>query len=318
MSGAAGPDETETEEYTTFEAAVARHFEREPRVRVRVEVGGKTHPGSLRSNNDDQFLVVRRHRGREVLCTSAPRELLDPREDEAYSLAVADGMGGRKFGDVASLLALMTGWELGADEIKWSVKMNEREDRDFKHKAAVVFRLINRTINALARENPRMAGMGTTLTVGYSSGRELFVIHVGDSRAYLYRAGALRQLTRDHNLAQLLIDQGTATPGSGEVRATKHVLTNVLGRLDARLVVDVEHHRLDDDDVVLLCTDGLSEALTDTEIASTLGECRDPGAACEALIERSLMKGAADNVTAVVARYHFAAEVPFAERVGEP
>src|SRR3954447_17956756 len=98
MSSAAESDSTETGEYTTFEEAVARHFEREPRVRVRVEVGGKTHPGARRPNNEDQFLAVRRYRGREVLGTSAPRELLDPHEDEAYCLAVADGMGGPEFG----------------------------------------------------------------------------------------------------------------------------------------------------------------------------------------------------------------------------
>src|SRR5262245_25183904 len=113
----------ETADFVSFGDEVAKFYEREPRTRARIEVGGKSHPGLLRANNEDNFLIVKRYRGREVLLTSLPKELLEPREDHAYTLAVADGMGGANFGELASLLAMRTGWELGGDEIKWNVRM---------------------------------------------------------------------------------------------------------------------------------------------------------------------------------------------------
>ncbi|RDJ93221.1 hypothetical protein B4Q13_23370, partial [Lacticaseibacillus rhamnosus] len=117
-------------------------------------------------------------------------------------LAVADGMGGRNFGEIARLLALRTGWELGGDEIKWSMKMNDNEVDELKRKAEALFRLIDHALHVEARDHPRLAGMGTTFTVCYSTGDELFVVHAGDSRAYRFRGGVLRQLTRDNTLAR--------------------------------------------------------------------------------------------------------------------
>jgi hypothetical protein len=103
----------DTEEFVRPGRRASRFYESEPRVRVRLEVAGRSHPGNVRENNEDNYIAVRRYRGREVLLTSVP-DLFEPTEDDAYALAVADGMGGCNFGELASLIAMRTGWELGA------------------------------------------------------------------------------------------------------------------------------------------------------------------------------------------------------------
>ncbi len=147
--------------------------------------------------------------------------------------------------------------------------------------------------------------MGTTLTVGYSTGDELFVAHAGDSRAYLLRGGKIRQLTRDHNLAQLLVDSGAAAADSPEVRKSRHVLTNVLGGPDPGVEVDVHRERLLDGDTLLFCTDGLNDRIADPDIARVLSAAPTCQDACHALVNLALERGGRDNVTVVVARYHF-------------
>src|SRR4051812_40997071 len=124
------PEAPDTEESLAFEELVARDFEVEPHTAVHVEGGARSHPGLGRDLNEDHYLVVRRRR--DVLLSNLPVELLDQAEQEAYTLAVADGLGGHAFGELASLLALMTAWDLGGEEIKWAVKMNRREAEERK------------------------------------------------------------------------------------------------------------------------------------------------------------------------------------------
>jgi protein phosphatase len=248
-------------------------------------------------------VAVQRYRGRRVLLTSLPEEILDTTEDHAYAFAVADGMGGGKFGDLASLLAIRTGWELGAGEIKWPMKMNEREIEELHQKAETFFQLIEEAIQSEIREFPRLAGMGTTLTVCYSTGAELFVMHAGDSRAYLYRDGTLKQLTRDHNVAQMLVETGVIRADSTVAKRMRHVLTNVLGGPAEGVTVDVGHHQLQDGDRILLCTDGLSNMISDDDIARILAQKPVPADSCNDLVGLALERGGADNVTVVVALY---------------
>ncbi len=297
--------ESETAEYLTFDELAARFYEDEPRTTVQAEFGARTHPGKVREANEDQYLVVRRRRVREVVLTSMAAELLHQPEQSAYTLCVADGMGGHAFGEMASFLALRTGWELGAGEVKWSVKMNERESAEMMKKADVFFRLIDRTLRDAGEEHPRLRNMGTTLTVCYVTGPELFVIHAGDSRAYLYRDGDLQRLTRDHTLAQTMIDAGVAEEGSPEERRRRNILTNCIGGPDIGLEVDVEHHRMKTGDKLLLCTDGLTKHLEDPEIAALLERHPVPDDACQAMLDLALERGGKDNVTVVLGNFAF-------------
>jgi PPM family protein phosphatase len=303
MNDGEKPSTADTVEFIPSDPRSSQFYEKEPSLRVHVEVAGRSDPGKVRQNNEDNYLVVQRYRGRKVLLTSLPEEILDPSEDHAFAYAVADGMGGGKFGDLASLLAIRTGWELGPSEIKWPMKMNDREVEELRQKAETFFQLIEEAIQSEIREYPRLAGMGTTLTVCYSTGPELFVMHVGDSRAYLYRGGRLQQLTRDHNLAQVLIDSGAVQPDSLVARRMRHVLTNVLGGPAEGVSVDVLHHRLADGDRLLLCTDGLTNMVPDDDIAQVLARKPVPADACHDLVELALERGGNDNVTVVLALY---------------
>lgn len=307
MSEPSEPDLTETGEHPTFEELLARHYEVEPRMPVVAEFAALTDRGKVRETNEDQYLVVRRRRGREVLLSSLPVELLPKAEQVAHTLAVADGMGGHAFGELASLLALRTGWDLGGGEVKWPVKMNEREADELHQKAILFYRLIHDQLRDAGRERPRLAGMGTTLTIAYTFGPELFILHAGDSRAYLARGGTLQRLTRDHTLAQTLLDAGAITRGSPEERRSRHVLTNCLGGPAVGVEVDFGHHRLLDGDRVLLCTDGLTDVVDDVEIAAILDRERPLDELSRALLDLALERGGKDNVTVILGRYRFPA-----------
>ena len=128
---------------------------------------------------------------------------------------------------------------------------------------------------ALIREtlrNPSLAGMGTTLTVAYSVGSHAFIVHAGDSRVYLMRGGGLRQLTRDHTLAQSLADAGKIPAESVGAHSARHVLVNFAGGPRRGIEPDVVTIDLEDGDRLLLCTDGLTGMVSDAEIAVVLGE----------------------------------------------
>ena len=304
MESISDPELSDTGEYLAFEELVARFFEVEPRTAVHVEFGALSHPGLVRENNEDHYLVVHRRRVRDVLLSNLPVGRLNQAEQEAYSLLVADGIGGHAFGELASFLALWTAWDLGGEEIKWAVKMNPREAAELKQKAAVLFRLLDRALQSAAQAQPQLSGMGTTVTVCYTTGPELFVLHAGDSRAYLYRGGALRRLTRDHTYAQAMIDAGLAQPESRAAMSGRHVLTNYVG--GGSVKVDVEQHRLADGDRLLLCTDGLTDLVSEAEIAALLAAHPRPEDACRALVDRALDSGGRDNVAVVLASYTIA------------
>jgi protein phosphatase len=301
MESLPDPELPDTGEDAAFEELVAQFYEVEPRTAVRVEFGALSHRGLVRDANEDHYLVVRRRRVRDVLLSNLPVELLNQAEQEAYALAVADGMGGHAFGDLASFLALWVAWDLGSSEIKWAVKMNRSESDELKLKAAVLFRLLDRALRSAAEAQPQLFGMGTTLTACYTTGPELFVLHAGDSRAYLYRGGALRRLTRDHTLAEEMIDAGMAEPESDAEVSQRHVLTNCVG--GGSVAVEVEHHRLAHGDRLLLCTDGLTVLVSEVEIAALLNTHPRPEDACRALVDRALDCGGLDNITVVLAHY---------------
>ena len=145
--------------------------------------------------------------------------------------------------------------------------------------------------------------MGTTLTAAYSVGVDLFVIHLGDSRAYLYRKGELQRLTKDHTYAQAMADAGYIAPEEVRRHARRNTLTNYLGGRHGKFKADLRWLRLADGDRLLLCTDGLSDMVDDGSIARILREHDRPQDAAQALLDEALERGGKDNVTVVVARY---------------
>src|SRR5262245_7567293 len=135
---------------------------------VRIEFGAISHCGSVRVTNEDQYLVVRRRRGRDVLLTSLPDGSLASVEQTAYAMVVADGIGGAAFGQVASALALRFGFELGLNEIKWPLHVTEKEILEVLDKLDEYGQVMHRRILEQERLEPALAGMGTTVTVAYT------------------------------------------------------------------------------------------------------------------------------------------------------
>jgi protein phosphatase len=276
----------------------ARHFGPSP-PRVHARFGARSHPGLVRTSNQDHYVVIERHRGRVVLMTSLPEGYLRPADDIAYLLAVADGIGGAAFGELASKLALRSGWEQVANAIKWTWIVTESEIEDLKERISLVFRGMHEALLERARQEPAYAGMGTTLTGAYTVGPEAFIAHVGHSRAYLFHAGVLTRLTRDHTKAQDSLDAGLPVASQSWYRT----LTNCLGGHGQPVWVEFHHFRLADGDQLLLCTDGLTDLVPDEEIAGVLVRGVPPQEGVEALVALALARGGRDNVTAILARY---------------
>jgi protein phosphatase len=206
-------------------------------------------------------------------------------------------------GDVASMLAISTGVKLADKSVKWGLKINEKEARDLLRRLSAHFCEIDNRITRKSRSDRRLFGMGTTLTLVYSVGFHLFLVHVGDSRAYLYRKSQLQQLTKDHTAAQALADAGTIPQVEVRKHSRRNVLTNYLGGHSGKVNADIRWLRLEDEDRILVCTDGLTDMVDDHAIASCLEKNTDPVVAVRALTHAALDQGGTDNITVVVANY---------------
>jgi protein phosphatase len=167
------------------------------------------------------------------------------------------------------------------------------------------FRQIGDALHEQARADPSLFGMGTTMTLAVSHGADLLITHVGDSRAYLFRQDRLMPLTHDQTAVQELIDSGKILP---EEAATHPLRNRLTGAISTRIDVvkaALCSLTLADGDWLLLCTDGLTEMVPEPIIAEVLQQNDTAAAACAALIQQALERGGKDNVTVVLARYHF-------------
>jgi serine/threonine protein phosphatase PrpC len=252
-----------------------------------VRVSGQTDVGRERSNNEDGFLVahaygIRSFDAGPVAC----------RDETPLLLAVSDGMGGEAAGEVASALAL--------ESLRTSVAhLLLSTTPDVALRAA--FEYANRSVIDAAETSAR-AGMGATLTAALVTSPYVHVSTVGDSRAYLLRAGRLVRLTRDQSYAQMLIDRGELRPDEVEAFPLRNVILQAIGRAPALSII-VGRLELRRGDRLLLCSDGLSGELKDEEIAAILAQDCAPDSVCEALIAAANARGGHDNITVVTAAF---------------
>jgi protein phosphatase len=272
---------------------------------VQVDMSAASHPGLVRARNEDTFLVIRGHRALEILMTNLGDASMPPRFDiHSYGMLVADGMGGMSVGDVASRLAVQTVVALVLNTPDWVMLTGDYQNETILSRMADRYRNVDSVLREEAAFDPKLMGMGTTMTVSYSLGTDLFIGHVGDSRAYLLRGGPLRRLTQDHTLAQAMADAGTLSANELVKHQFRHMLTRYLGG-QKPVKADVQQLRLQDADQVLLCTDGLTEMVDDADITAILREAKSAKEACDALIAAALKGGGQDNVTVALARYRF-------------
>ncbi len=280
-----------------------------PSHRVRADVAARSHRGMVREANEDSYAVFRMGRFLERVASNVPEQDLASRTEETgHLMVVADGLGGHAAGEVASRSSLVTLLQLILRSPRWALKLDDPETRDaeIEQLSARVRRYLN-GIHASLREQAEadrgLQGMGTTLTSAYSVGNDLFVVHVGDSRAYLHRRGRLHRITHDHTLAQSYADQGLIPQAEVDTHRLGHVLTRAIGTDARQPENDLHHLELEDGDRLLLCSDGLTRQLGEPEIAERLAAGGTSDELCEGLMARALELGAEDNVTVIVAHY---------------
>lgn len=276
---------------------------------VMVDAAGLTHPGLVRTSNEDHFLVSRLGRYFETVSTSLPPHDLPARaEDSNYSLIVADGMGGHAAGEIASRLAIREIVRLAFELPDWIVRIDDRTREAAATRSQARIEQLNTMVIAGGKDDPALRGMGCTLTAARNLGRILQVAHVGDSRAYLLREGRLNRLTRDHTYVQMLVETGLMSEEEAATSRARHMLVNAVGGSNEEVRVDVERVPLANRDRVLLCSDGLTDAVDDDAIRSLLADASSAEDACQALTARALERGGRDNITVVVAIYTWPSE----------
>ena len=271
---------------------------------VRVDVSGLTHLGHIRTNNEDHFLVTRATRGLETIQTSLPAGDLPERAGEVnYVMVVADGMGGHAAGEVASRLAISALVGLALQIPDWIFWVDSEHALEMERRTRRAVQQVGSMLVDRGRQDAALRGMGSTLTVARSCGRDLLIVHVGDSRAYLLRAGRLERLTKDHTYAQMLVDAGQLSADDVALSGVRHILTTALGGSDKQVDVDVDFLRLEDGDRLLLCSDGLTDGVDDETIAAALGGALPSSEICDQLLKRALDGGGRDNITLIVATF---------------
>jgi PPM family protein phosphatase len=271
---------------------------------VEVEIAGRTHPGTLRSINTDHYLVIRLSRRQETLLSSLAKADLPRTFDEGgYIMMVADGLGEAGSGAIASRLALSTFAHLAIHFGHWNVRVDAATAADIVDQYEAAYARLNEAVIQRARATPELASMATTLTAAYSAGDELFLVHVGNSRAYLFRDGHLTQMSSDQTLAQHMSENGGPAPVERATEDLRHILTETIGGRLGGPRIQVEHFRLWDGDRVLLCTDGLTDQVDEDRIADVLTPYRRLDEQCQALVDLAIEAGGKDNVTAVMAQY---------------
>jgi len=264
---------------------------------------GLTDPGQVRSNNEDQFLVAVLHKTLQVQQSSFPQPDLLESGDRSYLFVVADGMGGRVAGEEASALAIdsVESFVLGA--FKWFAQFKGSDQDHVLDDFQSALGQANARVLSEGSKHPEWQGMGTTLTLAYSLNDVLFVAHVGDSRCYLRRNRRLFRLTRDHTFVEELVRRGDLTPDEAARHRLRHVVTNAVGCDPKDVTVEVHKVSLNAGDRLLLCSDGLTEMLSDEEINGVLAADEGPEQTCRRLVTRANEAGGRDNITAIVADF---------------
>lgn len=271
---------------------------------VQVDLGALSHPGKVRPSNEDHYLVATFERSMRTLLTSLPEgEIPYHYADTAYGLLVADGMGGAAGGEMASRTAISALIELVLRTPDWIMSLNEELAKDVLHRLNQRIKQAEAVLLEKARLDPRLMGMGTTMTIACSLGARLVIAHVGDSRAYLFRKGQLYRLTCDHTVAQALANVGAIGPEAVASHPMRHLLTHVIGAQGGSALADLNCLPLSDGDQVLLCTDGLTDMVEEAAIAQSLAVGRPAAEVCRALAEMALEAGGLDNLTVLIARY---------------
>ncbi len=246
---------------------------------MRLRAAGLTDVGRVRAHNEDNLAVVTEH----------------------GLFVVADGMGGQLAGEVASRMAVDSLCEKllcpGGAEIPPGL-IDPRLSPAASRLDATI-RLTNRSIYTAGQTNPDWSNMGTTIVVAEVTGERLLVAHVGDSRCYLLRDHGITQLTEDHSLVSEQQRMGLISKEEAATSKMKNVITRAVGALPD-VDVDLGEQELMAGDRILLCSDGLTNMVTDEELLAVVDSHDDPADACAKLVAMANQRGGRDNITVIL------------------
>lgn len=236
-----------------------------------MEYSAKTDIGNIKDNNEDNLITI---------------------SNENVSIfAVADGMGGHDFGEEASLIAISYIQESEKDSLN-------REN--LKKYIIDIFNKINEKIHVTGLQKNSVLGMGTTLTMAVIIDGYLYIGHIGDSRLYLINEG-IKQLTKDHSYVEELIDKGMITEQEAKNHPKKNIITRALGT-GKKINVDIIEHKIMKNDIILLCSDGLSNMIEDNELKDIVTAGKSLDHANDELVKIAKERGGYDNITVITVK----------------
>jgi len=239
-----------------------------------LRIVAKTDKGNVRDSNQDAYAV-------------------GEFSDEVVWSVVCDGMGGAAGGNIASALAV----KVISDKINASYR-DQMRDGSIKNMLDSALTAANIEVFDFAEAQPELRGMGTTVVCAIVRDNQAYIAHAGDSRAYVINNGSIRQITTDHSMVQDLLLRGKITPEEAEHHPNKNIITRAVG-VDKGIEIDFEQIDLDDKDTLLLCTDGLSNYVSNEEMLELMSDGKHYAFA-DRLVKKANENGGGDNITVVV------------------
>ena len=268
-----------------------------------VKAFGITDTGRVRPSNEDQFLIAELTKTMRIWHTSLPEPKTQFGDEHGHLFLVADGMGGHRAGEQASALAVVAIEQFTLNTFKWFFHADAPDAQRVLTQFQTALREADARLLEESIEHPELTGMGTTVTMAYHLDSQLCVVHVGDSRGYIFQDDRLHQITHDHTLMAEMVRRGALQPEEVAHHRLRNVITNVVGGNEAGVNVEAHALKVDAGDRLLLCSDGLTEMLTNEAIAATLRAEPDPQAACSKLVAQANDAGGRDNITVLIVRF---------------
>ena len=237
-----------------------------------------SHTGQVRTNNEDRFRLGFK--------------------DGIF--IVADGMGGHLAGETASSMVV----DLLPDMLHSGVQQSTETPIRYKSMLGNCLKDLSRLVNEKGASEPDLTGMGSTVAIVWFTDElgTIYLGNVGDSRIYYFRKKSLNQLSQDHSLASLLLLNGEITAEEARHHAARSTLYRYIG-MEGEAAAELHDMRVQKDDILLLCSDGITDHLTDFRIQAILSEYEDLGEACQALIDSANRQGGRDNLTAMLLKW---------------
>ena len=237
-----------------------------------MQAWGLTDPGMVRSQNQDHYAIVKL--GRDQLLA-----------------IICDGMGGARSGNIASQMAV----EVFVEEVKRTTRANMKPDR-IDNMLEQALEMANEAVYEQSQLSEEYRGMGTTLVAAFFQKDQLTVANVGDSRAYLFNKDGVKSITTDNSLVELMVQRGEITREAAKFHPGKNLITRAVGT-EAKVSCDLYHLKLNKGDSVLLCSDGLSNVMSDQEILFEVIHGVNKNDCCQRLMNIANYRGSPDNVT---------------------